>query len=99
MEISLPVGGELQSIGTTGVITVQSEKFIMFDGNIFSLDTLEWGIKKYLQGKNCGESRENVVLVRPDKSLSVEILIKICEIARKSGYSAVQIASSPFVVR
>ncbi|MDR1413330.1 MAG: biopolymer transporter ExbD [Puniceicoccales bacterium] len=91
--ISLPSVATVEARETMGVVTVQSEKFIMFNGNIFSLDTLAQGMKKYLV-KNHGEnSRGNVILLRPDRSLSVDVLIKVCEIAKNVGYSAVQIST------
>jgi biopolymer transport protein ExbD len=99
MEIALPTGGESAYMETIGVITVQSEKFIMFNGNIFSLDTLELGIRKYLRKKNATNFAGNIVLLRPDKSLPVDALIKVCEIAKRAGYSGVQIASKPLVPR
>lgn len=92
--IALPTVAATEIGDTIGVMTVQSEKFIMFNGNIFSLDTLGQGIKKYL-GKNFGENPgQMAILIRPDKSLPVNVLLKVCEIARKSGYAAIQIASS-----
>ncbi|MDR1595657.1 MAG: biopolymer transporter ExbD [Puniceicoccales bacterium] len=97
VSISLPSVDAVEFVETMGVITVQSEKFIVFNGNIFSLDTLENGIKKYLR-ENCagGSSAVSAILVRPDKSLPVFVLIKICEIAKKSGFSTVQVAAYPY---
>jgi biopolymer transport protein ExbD len=97
--ISIPVSENLDRKETIGVITAQSDKFVILNGNIFSLDTLEYGIKKYLRGKKNGNSAKNVVLIRADRSLPVGVLVKICEIAKKSGYSSVQIAASPLIVR
>ncbi|MDR1432876.1 MAG: biopolymer transporter ExbD [Puniceicoccales bacterium] len=93
--IALPVFGGQEFSATAGVITVQSEKFMVFNGNIFSLDTLAQGIGKFLR-KNFGENLgQAAILIRPDRSLPVDVLMKVCEIAKKSGYATVQIASAP----
>ncbi|MDR2778885.1 MAG: biopolymer transporter ExbD [Puniceicoccales bacterium] len=82
---------------TVGVLTVQSERLIMFNGDIFTLDSLGYGMKKYLKKVKPSEKDGNdpVLLVRPDKSLSVNVLLKICSIAKDAGYENVQIAISP----
>lgn len=94
IEISLPTTSAANGAETIGVITAQSENFIVFNGNMFSLDTLERGIKKYLTKSGLENCDSNAVLLRPDKSLPTGILVKICEIAKRAGYSAVQIATA-----
>jgi biopolymer transport protein ExbD len=97
IEITLPVASAMESKKTVGIITVQSENLIMFNGDIFSLDTLKQGIKKYLEKKHTESVEENkIVLVRPDKSLPIDTLLKICRISKEAGYSSVQIAVSSF---
>jgi biopolymer transport protein ExbD len=91
--IALPSVGNVDSRETIGVVTVQSEKFIMFNGNIFSLETLERGLGEYLKKNHGSNVGHDAILVRPDKSLPVDTLLKICEIAKRSGYATVQIAT------
>ncbi|MDR0742001.1 MAG: hypothetical protein LBE98_00870 [Puniceicoccales bacterium] len=81
---------------TMGVVTVQSEKFIMFNGDIFTIDSLKYGMKKYLDAKCAAKEDEDLILLlRPDRSLPSRVLLKICEIARDAGYTNVQIATTP----
>jgi biopolymer transport protein ExbD len=95
VEIRLPQSDTAEMKKTVGIITIQSEKFIIFNGDIFTLDSIKYGMKKYLKAK-CSEKADetSVLLVRPDKSLPVDVLLKICEIARDAGYANVQIATS-----
>ncbi|MDR1401899.1 MAG: hypothetical protein LBI81_03010 [Puniceicoccales bacterium] len=93
--ISLQAAETIEARETMGVVTVQSEKFIVFNGNIFSLDTLAQGMKKYLGEKHVENSHGNVLLVRADRSLPVDVLVKVCKITKNVGYSAVQIAAHP----
>jgi biopolymer transport protein ExbD len=96
VEIKLPSPNASTARKTMGVVTVQSEKFIMFNGDIFSIDSLKHGMKKYLDAKRATKEDEDlVILLRPDKSLPSGVLLKICEIARDAGYANVQIATIP----
>jgi biopolymer transport protein ExbD len=93
-EISLPYTEALEATETTGVVTVQSENFIMFNGNICSLNTLEQAIKQHMAKSNIKSFADQTMLIRQDKSISVETLIKICDIAKKFDYSHINIAAS-----
>jgi biopolymer transport protein ExbD len=96
VEIELPQSKTSEARKTMGVVTVQSEKFIMFNGDIFTLDSLKYGMKKYLDAKRVAKENDDLVLLlRPDRSLPSGILLKICEIARDVGYANVQIATTP----
>jgi biopolymer transport protein ExbD len=96
IEIELPRSNTSEARKTMGVVTVQSEKFIMFNGDIFTIDSLRYGIKKYLDAKYAAkEDGDPILLIRPDRSLPSGILLKICEIARDAGYANVQIAITP----
>ncbi|MDR1528663.1 MAG: biopolymer transporter ExbD [Puniceicoccales bacterium] len=94
--IELPQSNAPEARKTMGVVTVQSEKFIMFNGDIFTMDSLKYGMKKYLDAKcPVKEDEDLVLLLRPDRSLPAGILLKICEIARDAGYVNIQIATTP----
>lgn len=96
VEIELPQSNASTAMKTIGVVTVQSEKFIMFNGNIFTIDSLKYGMKTYLDAKCATKGDEDLVLLlRPDKSLPSSVLLNICEIARDAGYTNVQIATTP----
>ncbi|MDR1457651.1 MAG: biopolymer transporter ExbD [Puniceicoccales bacterium] len=96
VEIELPQSNAFEARKTMGVVTVQSEKFIMFNGDIFTIDSLRYGMKKYLDAKcTAKEDEDPVLLIRPDRSLPSWVLLKICEIARDAGYANVQIATTP----
>jgi biopolymer transport protein ExbD len=96
VEIELPQSNASEARKTMGVITVQSEKFIMFNGDTFTIDSPKNGMKKYLDAKCAAKEDEDpVLLLRPDRSLPSSILLKICEIARDVGHANIQIATTP----
>ncbi|MDR1173175.1 MAG: biopolymer transporter ExbD [Puniceicoccales bacterium] len=96
VEIELPSSKAPEAKKTIGVVTIQSEKFIIFNGDIFTIDSLKHGMKKYLDAKCAAKGDEDLVLlIRPDRSLPSDVLLKICEIAKDAGYANVQIATVP----
>jgi biopolymer transport protein ExbD len=91
--ISLPGTADVECRKTVGTVSVQSEKLVVFNGNIFSLDTIGTGMRKFLRANHLENTAEPAILIRPDEALPVSVLIKICEIAKKSGFSTAQIAT------
>jgi biopolymer transport protein ExbD len=86
--ISLPTTGSMDVRETVAVLTAQSEKLLIFNGDICSMDTIGKAMEKQRRGDG-----KLAILIRPDRSLPVGTLLKICEIVEKAGYDSVQIAA------
>jgi biopolymer transport protein ExbD len=91
--VALSTVGVVEARKTIGVLTVQSEKLLMLDGDICSIDTLGRTVEKYRRAGG-GTPTGTAILIRPDRSLPVGTLLKICEIVKAAGYETVQIAAA-----
>lgn len=92
--IKLPFATNATSITTTGTITVQSSNFIIFEGQILTLETLYDSLVEFLHTNNIHQSSSISLLVRCDRSVPLQVVLKICEIAKFAGYTNLHIATN-----
>lgn len=92
--IELPVAaagsGRLPGVYTTDtVLALKQDDMVIWNGRIRSLDTLakEFAASPVKPGETRG-----VLLVKADKSVSMQTFFEIVALARTAGYSGVQIA-------
>ncbi len=81
------------AIPTSRVLTVgevEGRELIIFDNRVLSLETLE---NSFAQHPASGPGE--VLLLRLQRDVSVQLLVRINELAGKAGFSAVQIAAEP----
>ena len=90
--LDLPIVTDVQSAETVGNLTVQSEKLIILDGKIFSLNTLEGGIRNFLKKYEVDGLKNKSFLVRGDRSIDMSTMLKIYEILQRVGFGNVQMA-------
>lgn len=69
------------------VLTAKGNSMIIFDGTIFTPDTFAANMKKSRRG--------GVLLIKADKNISVQELIKIAQAAKAGGFERVHIAANP----
>lgn len=69
------------------VLTAKGNSMIIFDGSIFTPDTFAANMKKSRRG--------GVLLIKADKNISVQELIKIAQAAKAGGFERVHIAANP----
>ena len=89
--IELPqiISQELVGVPTTSVLTMRENDMIIFEGQIFNIDSLQ----KRLMSYSIEEERINpILLVKLDKNVKVQQLMKILDIARPY-FSSVQLAA------
>ena len=91
VNIELPqiISQELQGVPATSVLTMRENDMIIFEGQIFNIDSL----KKRLMKFSIEEERTNpILLVKLDKNVNVQQMMKILDIARPY-FSRVQLAA------
>lgn len=95
VSLSLPTAkaADSSALPTYKVLTVgevQGSERLIFEDRILNLDSFEKELPTLLKAK---EARETVLLVRMDKGVSVQTLVRVCEIAREAGFREVRIAT------
>jgi biopolymer transport protein ExbD len=65
----------------------QGSEVLLFEGRLLTLD----GFERVL----AGEGGSGSLLVRLDRGVSVETLVRVADIARQAGFDQVQIAAEP----
>lgn len=92
LTINLPQGDgtAMPGLPTDGVLTVRSDKMLVFQGRILNMDTLKPALEKHV--KNRGATNLVVIL---DREVSVQTLVSVTELAREAGVARVQVASEP----
>lgn len=83
----------MDAVATSRVLTVkevQGGEMLIFEGRILKLESFE----KALAGFTAGAPGE-VLLVRADRDVSVQLLVRVCELAERAGFQRVQIAAEP----
>jgi biopolymer transport protein ExbD len=84
-----PIAAPLMAAPTTGVLSLTNDCLFFFDGHILSLENLENTLENFLARHT---QRPAILLIRPDKNISVGILCHVCATAQRSGFEQVQIA-------
>jgi biopolymer transport protein ExbD len=90
VEVALPGGsaGDRISVGSSLVVTVTRNEVVFFAGRRMGLPEFESALAREVAG------RDNVVLlVRADRELPLDALLRLTESARRGGVQRVQIAS------
>jgi biopolymer transport protein ExbD len=88
--IDLPhIAEPLTAVPTMGVLSISNDRLFFFDGHILSLENLRDMLDKFLDRHT---QRPAILLIRPDKNISVGTLCQVCAIAKSSGFHQVQIA-------
>lgn len=95
--IQLPsYAGPLSGQPVSSVLSVRSGNMMIFEDAVFT----ERGLQAYLSDEMQRREREGlgavdrgVILVQFDKEVSMQVFLKICEIAYASGFSQVQVAA------
>jgi biopolymer transport protein ExbD len=88
--VDLPqITGPLTAVPTTGILSLSNDHLFFFDGHILSRENLNDALREFLAHH---PQRPAILLIRPDKSLSSELLCQVCAIAKRSGFEQIQIA-------
>jgi len=95
LTVNLPVmrAPEADAVPTSRVLTVgevEGRELIIYDNRIHTLDTLAEAL-----GGRGGQAADGVLLLRLQRDVSVQLLIRINELAAEAGFAAVQIAAEP----
>lgn len=77
------------TLAGTAVLTVERNGLLFFDGRKVTAATLQEALLEF----TAGHTGEAVLLLKLDRSLSLEELFALFEIARISGFDRVQIAA------
>jgi len=70
------------------VLTAEGNSMLIFDGSIFNMGTLAKKMKTFKGGGD-------VLLIKADKNMSIDSLVKIAEIAKTGGFKKIHIAAKP----
>lgn len=74
------------------VLTLKLHNQIFFQGKIYTLQTIEQALSTSLHNQL---SSPSTLLIKMDKNISVEDLLRLCEIATSAGYAKVHVAANP----
>ncbi len=88
--IALPQLGSrvAPGVATVSVLTYKTDELMILDGRVITLDRWQQQI---------GRSKtpaEGVLLVKADRELPLQTLLRLAELAREAGYSGLQIAAN-----
>jgi len=97
VEIQLPsFGGPLPGVPVASVLSVRSGNMVIFEDAVFT----ERGLEAYLAEEKVRRAQvsleeldRGVMLVQVDRDVSMQVFLRICEIAYASGFSKIQVAS------
>ena len=89
--ISLPIlqAQDAAGVATVSVLTYKSDELMILDGSITTLDRWKQQIAR------SKTPAEGVLLVKADRELPLQTLLRLAELAREAGYSGLQIAANP----
>lgn len=90
IEVGLPgaLEADRMAVGTSLVVSVTRSEVVFFAGRRLSLGEFESALRRELAG------REGVsLLVRADRSLTLESLLRLTDAARRAGVARVQLAA------
>jgi biopolymer transport protein ExbD len=90
VHVELPRATNISTSKINGILTIQSSNMLLFNGRIFGIPDLADELKFFMKN-NAKESV--VILIRPDKTLTLGEFIHICEILRSSGVNEIHVAA------
>ena len=93
IDITLPVSDYAIDSESIVFLTVKNEKFIILDGSVCSIDSLDEYLDSFLKRHKISDAKNLSMMVIGDESLPLSLLIKVCDIIRSAGYGHVKIAS------
>ena len=73
------------------VLTARKDTLFFYDADVYSLDGLSYTFLNQVL-PSLDPNRENILLVKADKSISMETFVKIAELAKNAGFTRVQLA-------
>ncbi len=82
--------GELTGMRTDAVLTIGANEMLLFEGAILNFDNFEGYLRDYFADESGA-----ALLIRADRSISMETLMEVAEMARAAGVDRVQIAATP----
>lgn len=90
--IELPCVGHSLPVGTLtdDVLSVGQNGTCYYEGQVFTLETLP----DVLQKSALNSEYNATLLIKGDRSTSIETLLTICEWAKNSGFKSIQIAAT-----
>lgn len=74
------------SLPVNKVITLMDQQMLLFEGGVYTLGELE---KQWQKAPEKGK-----LLLKCDKAAAMETVLRVCELARKSGFDGVQLAAN-----
>jgi len=86
-------GTPAEALPTSRVLTVGEaggREMLIFEGRILNLDSLE-----RLLGERAGAYAGEVLLLRMDRDVSMVLLVRVCELAKRAGFDQVLLAAEP----
>ncbi len=92
LDVDLPeVGSEaLSALPTAAVLTIRENEMILFGGDRLRLEELERRLRSFVGSEEIGET---ILLVKAHRKVEVQLLLEILDLARRSGFTRVQIAA------
>ena len=82
----------IPGIPASVVLTVQESELIFFEGRKETMESLPRRLQHYVQTH--GEVAP-ILLLRADRNVDLEDVLRICEMARIAGFGGVQVAAEP----
>ncbi len=90
LTINLPEGGGGPGLPASAVLTVHSDEMLLFEGKLLNMAGLAGALREHVE-----EPGEANLLIRFDRSVSVQTLLAVAETARAEGVARVQLAAEP----
>ncbi len=92
VRVDLPESGLSTQHNPIGVavLTIQNKGMLFFDGGVYEVASIARGFRSFLERTG---PEAPVLLVKPQADLSMEVFLRICELARANGFVEVQIAA------
>ncbi len=86
---------EVDSLARTGlptpaVLTVRDNDILLFEGEIFRIEALGEKLDQFVRPRKTDGA---ALLVKADKSVDMQSILRICDMARKAGFGKVQLAT------
>ena len=72
---------------SVSVLNIRGKAMIIFQGHIYSEDTFAQAMKDF--------KAKGTLLVKMDKSVDAQTFLRICQLAKESGFERAQIAAKP----
>lgn len=94
LTIELPISSERTIAGTStnAILSVNEANMIFFEGNIYNLENIEDAFYEFLQKS---PTNNPILLAKMNRGTNVDMLLKICEIAHRTGFNDIQLAANP----